>query len=151
MNMVWKTSVMRMNITVCLEEIMQWTWGITTHILIHKCSSNICTYIKHIECSVCNYKWLSVSTKWRACYNFNQFFSGPNAVFQERWYNYDPIHDYNKLDRGKQMNSTSLLVTIYLISSWPWPVYQHILIIYCRCSQYDSSMLSGHQFAPQEI
>ena len=25
MNMVWKTSVMRINITVCLEEIMQWT------------------------------------------------------------------------------------------------------------------------------
>ena len=76
---------------------------------------------------------------------------GPNAVFQERWYNYYPIHDYNKLDRGKQMNNTGLFVTICLISSWPGPVYQHILTIYCRCNQYDSSMLGGHQFAPQEI
>ena len=88
-----------MNITVCLEEIMQWTWGITTHILIHSCSSNICTYIIHIKYSVCNYKWLSVSTKWRARYNSNKFFfSVPNARYQEMWYNYYPIHDYNKLD-----------------------------------------------------
>ena len=150
MDMVWITSVMRMNITVCLKEIMQWTCGITTHILIHKCSSNICTYIIHIKYSVCNYKWLGVSTKWRAFYNSN-IFSGPNAVFQQRWYNYYLIHDYNKLDSAKQMNSTGLSVTICFISSWPWPVYQHILIIYYKCNQYDSSMLGGHQFAPQEI
>ena len=39
------------------------------------------------------------------------FFFWIKLAFPERWYYYHPIHDCNTLERGKQVNSTGLLVT----------------------------------------